>query len=1594
MTSTVRTGTAFTASAAQDSALVVSTINRLRAEQAASTSPMRQAVLLHEVGVLEEAQGDEAAAARDQLAAVNVEPDFTEPLERLIAIIERRQSYKNLGKLLDRLVKVAVSSTERSRALLEQAFFLEDHENDAAGARALAEQAAEESSEDPTVWLTLELLAHKTGDRQLREHALTRRAALVQRPEWQTLLLLDLAELRASSGDHEGAVSALDIAISLESRSKYLALCRAERLARSLSDATLEARCLEAQAALVLEATADSLVGESVGVPTGRRTKAHAADAWLRAAEAHRRAGSPNLGTELLDRALAELPGDPALTYGRMAAAEAVGDATTMARLARGEIDAGAEGELAAALWLRVAEAAATDSDAAGALDAVRRALKEDPRSIPARALELDLLGSSGDATALAGALEAAAERVPTDRARAGFYLVAADTWARSARDAQGARAALSQASMSGASPGVVARVGRLLASSLNDASWYEESTRRVISHGAAPAEQTSLWFELARARALRGDRSGTEQALDALAATPGAAFLGQALAAYVPVLLRGAANGQQPKPGGSSPPTSKPWEPLLALARDEHALDAARDTRLVAALRAIVRAERESALTLLAALHEDDPADPVAAVALAGMEAQAGKPERTAAVLLACADATDDEALATALRIEAGLLQWRANAVENALTSFELAADSSPEAGGVLLSWAMRAAQPNDVKARRRALEASEATDAATSALERFTLEIGPEGHEAEARAALGRNQAPPVSGIGLATVLARALWDGTDREQRALSLDTLAEQSAPAAALARAAAFELELARAGEGAPEPSEAEAAAARWVEVDSRPSAALEWLAFAIAKGDVGAEVSARRALAARLGGHAGETIAASASLAAWLTGLEEPPPLAGSSPAALLANLEIAPPGSEPAQRGSALARAATLLGDESLPVTWALAGYNQLAAGETESALATFRQVVEAAPEEVIGWEGLRAAAEVLGQREVLAEACGALGDIVHDDTRGAELWEVASGILMDELGDPARGELALARSVARDVRRSAAFDRLFRIVRDKKDGPRLLDLIGARLDVAEDPEEIVKLFWERARVMRASGDREGALAALENVRMLEADHVGALALSGEIYLTLQRFAEAAEQLGRLSALAAAPNQQRLMSGVAAVDIYENKLKKLPDALAVLEGLHEAKLGTLQVRERLARVAAKAGAWERAASTFELLMNERDSSAGRAEAARLALAIRRDRLSAPITARAAVTRLLDELPGDGEGLDLVLSGIFPNPIASPLLERGRDAIAAALSLDPFDLDAVERLSRIARALKDDPLRQAALGALAALGVDPGELDPELSRLDRRVARVPSIVIDDASSPELPDEDDGGPIADLMRELGTTIAAAIGPNLAVLGTNKKERIDPKAGHPLRNEIVAWAGALGIQELDVYVGGRDPGAIWGVATETPSLVVGAGVTAPLSPFHRQAVARELLALQRGTSVLSHRQPAEVAALIVAACKLAGVELDVPHFAMLAEFQRLLGKEMPRRVRKVLPDLAARVKSSGQDPELFHRAANSTLDRMAAIAAGDVSWVLAGEVENRGRPAASVEGHERARRLLSFVLSPSYLTLRDSLGMGVR
>lgn len=1563
-----------------DPASVAATIARLRAESEATESETTRAILLHEVGVLEELLGDEAAAARDQLGAVNAEPEFREPLERLIAIIERRQSYKNLGKLLERLVRVAESPEEKVRALLERALYQADHESDWPGARTSLEEATRAKSDDASLWLALEVVACQLEDTALRVRALAERADLTQHPTWRTLLLLDVAALLLDEGDVEGALNALDLAVKTKSPVTFLALVALEELGKREHRPDLLARSLRVQATLIHSSMEDAAVGDALGVQTWRRTVPQLTDTYLRAAEAERVSGNLQGAIELLDRALEQAPDEPAVTLARIAIADALGDTHTAAALARRQLNSGIDGGRAAALWLRVAEEAAAQGRVDGALEAVNAALQQDPGSIPAGALKLDLLlGGDQEPATLAAALEHTAAQLRDDAARARHFLLAADVWARRANDPQGAKVALSQAGACCAPPGTLARVSRMLADHTGHAGWFEEATRRLLAVGAQDTERAGLWFELVRAHLLRGDGPGAAEAAASLSQCTGGEWLGQVLGAYVLPLAQ------------SDAQSGRATAALIGLAGLETEEDTARALRLAVAWRTLRAGEKAHAIEELEALHAADASDVVVAHQAAALHRSLGNDRRAAEVLSSTALATTDPTLGAAMLLEAGLLFWKGADRARAVEVFQTAASRAPASAGAALAWALKAAEPDDLSSRREALELPGATDdTGLAALERFALEAGHANNHADAEGALSR-----ISGtdpdLDVAATIARSLWgDPSARDDQAAALDQLADTSPASRIVALSARFQLEL----EDHADPRVLERAVAAWAEADGSAHSALEWVGATIALEAPDREVAARNALAARLG-PAGATVEASARIVGWLNGQDTLPPLSSDDPASRLVNLELGAPGSDPRRRAAALGGLGDLMGDESSALARAMAGWSQLALGEHQAAAQAFRSVTEAYPDELIGWEGLRCAAEALRDQQTVAEACAALGDIVTDDAAGAELWERAALILIDELGDPDRGEFALSRAIDRDIRRFVAFDRLFRAVRARKDHDRLLELVSRRLEVAEDPDEISKMFWERARVLRQTDRLDEALAALDNVNLLEPDHVGALALSGEIYLKRGRFPEAADRLGRLSALDEAPREQRLMSGVAAVDIFENKLGDSQKALAVLEGLYRAGLSTLPVRERLAKTSARVGAWDLTTEVLEALMLERKTSAGQVEAARLAMVIHRDRRGSPSQAEPATRKLLAELPGDGEALDLVLSGVFDQSITDSLLQSGQAALVDQLTADPLQPEQVDRLARIAAALENAPLRQAALGALVALGEGTLEIDQELRVLDERVAHVPQIAIDDSAVPELCDPEETGPLVELMKAVAPTLAEALGPGLQALGISKKHRVDPRAGLPLRNEVAAWAGALGVGDIDLYYGGTDDRGVFAVPTERPALVVGGSITAPLAPAYRQAVARELFALRRGTSILRHREPADVAAIVVAICRLAGVELPSPQYAMLAEFERLINKELPRRVvRRVLPELAGQVAAQGADPLRWVGGAVSSLDRLAAVAAGDVSHVLASTSGMRGKMGASIEAQQRAARLLAFVLSPTYLSVREQLGMGVR
>ena len=207
-----------------------------------------------------------------------------------------------------------------------------------------------------------------------------------------------------------------------------------------------------------------------------------------------------------------------------------------------------------------------------------------------------------------------------------------------------------------------------------------------------------------------------------------------------------------------------------------------------------------------------------------------------------------------------------------------------------------------------------------------------------------------------------------------------------------------------------------------------------------------------------------------------------------------------------------------------------------------------------------------------------------------------------------------------------------------------------------------------------------------------------------------------------------------------------------------------------------------------------------------------------------------------------------------------------------------------------------------------------------------------------------------------------------------------------------AWKPSATRSPQWAGAFGVPEFDLYVGGKDLLGVQGVPGETPALVVGNGVNAPLGPTVRGRVARELLAVVRGSTVTRSRDDVSIAAIVVAACNLSAVPIRHPPYAVLGEIERLVGKAIARKTRKAIVEVCRAVVASGADARVWTQRAQVSHDRVAAIASGDVAQVL-GDVlgEPPERLGQAVKGNQRAEELLRFVLSPTYLEIRQALGL---
>lgn len=1555
-------------------------VERLRAEHEATSEPDVRARLSLELGLIEEGLGNNEAAAQYFEAAVQGNPALREAGERLIGLCAPAPANApGLGHVLESLLGSAGTLEEQQRALLMRVLHLATHERDPIGARALLEQWLAQHPDDGSAWLVLEIIAAQLGDNTLRRDALAERARCAHDPLWRALLLIDVSHLQRTSNEADVAKQSLEAVLRTRTAATYRTLTALERLTRASDEGAFVA-ALDARARLLAAALRGEVDGAALGVPNADCSPTAHAAATLLAVQAKSEQGALDRAATLLDDALESLPDEPLLLGTRLRLAEALAEHERVIHIAQRLLALSPSPVVGATLWLSIAEASQKQGLVPRAIAALGEAVTLHAECWVARARLLTLLTTTGNDEQLAAALEQGAALSTSAESKAYEHFAAAHLFALQNK-AEAVGQALQRASAAGVPAILIERVRRFLALLGND------KTARLQASAALAdlldgdrSEQRGLWLELLREQLLQRNAEQASQTLDKLSDDPNNATLVAVLRAFSNGAFASAATDGRPT-------SSKADSALLQLAEQQSQPTWQWALRLLAAVRAQRQGAVEHAICIAQGVRTAQANDALSASYLSELLASQGQLLDSVETLSQTADASQSDDERRALRLQAGLLAWRAGARQRAQQELQRAVKDGADFPPFLLAWCESAIACDSqgdhrIERRRAALEAIAAGDPQDEyrGLQQWAW-ASCTGQADQAERAL---QTLEHGSLSTAARLARALASGShgDTSSRDIARAELEKQCETNGALTAATSY-LELTE--RNGPLPDRL-IAAQRWAHGETSLSAACEWFALAHASRDRHQESTALLHLASLLPADEASAVADSGRIASWLGGGELDSP-AGHSPL----HAESALPGARAAERAVALEAVLGMFPADAA-TTQTLLGTNHLEAGQLDEAELCFRAATQQYPHDVAAWDGLREVALKTDDHQLLAEALAALGDITQQPEAASELWRRASSILLDTLGDEQRGKYALARAVELDPTHTDSYERLVGLVRRKQDSRWLVRLIDLRLMVTDAPQDRVKLYWDKARAQRLLVDLENTLLTLDALTALEPEHVGALALSGEVHLARGDDALACDKLAALAMHNDAPGHQRLLSGLTAADLASGKGNDPARALEILRQLCEAGIANLAVRERIVRLSGQLENWTLAIENLNELMLERSEPAGRIAAARLAIAIYRDRLNDPAGAKDAVHTLLREAPEDAETLDFVLSGVLPEDTTQQLLQDGKQALLSQIAHQPDHLESVLRLATIGEALNDTVVRRAALGTALALGHVTPEIECTLHDLAASAGRFPHAPLNDEQLTVLCDPLDRGPVADLCRLLAPDLAQLLGPNMKSLDLTKKDRLPANKMLLLASEVLAWPTALGLTGVELLSNVDDKAEIRAVIDDAElAFVVPIDLQPKLTAAQLSDIARQSLGLQLGTLVLHHHSPAHIAGLLSGLCGAAGSPLPHATTAPTSVVNDLYDK-LSRKTRKQVGEIAREIATGAHEPLRWALAAERSLDRAALLATGDVSLVQAAIPGASRNSAPSDElGRIRAQHLRAFALSGPFLKLQHDLGL---
>jgi cellulose synthase operon protein C len=673
--------------------------------------------------------------------------------------------------------------------------------------------------------------------------------------------------------------------------------------------------------------------------------------------------------------------------------------------------------------------------------------------------------------------------------------------------------------------------------------------------------------------------------------------------------------------------------------------------------------------------------------------------------------------------------------------------------------------------------------------------------------------------------------------------------------------------------------------------------------------------------------------------------------------------------------------------------------------AGRLREAGTVVAAVLASQPGDLRALEALRRLARRAGDDAVWAHTSYQLARVIGDRTAKLALLRDAA----DVFDRDATVELAIAtyKRILQVDPGAPELARALELIRNRAEVPVLVGLLSDRLswletegaegDLAEREQQMVPLLLERATVLHGLGDQPAAMADLDALLDRAPTHVEALRFRADLAMTVGDV-DAAVALWRRCLSAESRPQRRAEVELQLSQVLAENVNDIAGAIENLERVVESSPDDLQLRERLLGLCLRASDWDRATRELRMLARMRLLPQEKArEELRLGLMLR-DRLNDRAGARLALdrARALDPL-----NLDVVreLAELLESSARLQVLAGTATSFRASIAAAPQNPMLYERLAQVTAWQSDVDARWLALVGLEALGTPSVDQRQVLAQGRAKLVGPQRTKLDDGARAVLRSGVPHGALIELWRAIAPAVQVATGIDAGKLGFTRSDRVPLKKLGDKFAPLTTALACFGIDDAEIYISTARAGMARALAAETPILCLGADVAAAVQPLQRWLLGRAVATLAEGVATLAALREGELGWTIAAALRAS--DAPVPpalnseiagEDAGIAERAKILKKEMSRKAKATVLQIAQSRPGELGGVEAFRESALAIGDRAGLLWAGDLA--VAHAQLDVGRGGRTLIDSRSALELTAWSVSEDHLRLRDRLGVGLK